>query len=197
MRKEVFAILAIALAFFVFVTPGFSSSSSSDSSANYWHPYPSGIIPGDLVIGHSDSSDWYIPGYWTHIGIIGWYDSNINDWIVIEAYNPIELVSLKDFMKRYDTVAVLRVNTNDAIRQAAVSFAYQQLGKPYDYEIYTKHVYGDKYYCSELVWAAYKAVGGPDIDKNPGWSWTYAYGVAPQEIYDDGDTYTIYYHSDA
>ena len=189
--------MAIALAFFVFATPGFSTSSSSDSSANYWHPYPSGIIPGDIILGHSPSSAWYIPGYWTHAGIIGWYDSNINDWIVIEEYNPVQLTPLKQVMKRYDTVAILRVKTTDNIRQAAVWFADQQLGKPYDYEWYTKHVYGDKYYCSELVWASYMAAGGPNIDANPGWSWKYADGVAPQEIYDDGDTYTIYYHSDA
>lgn len=106
------------------------------------------------------------------------------------------MVLLSDFLKRYDTVAVLRVNTNDVVRQNAVYFAYQQLGKPYDWGgWWTKEVYGDSYYCSELVWAAYKAAGGPDIDANPGWSWKYLDGVAPQEIYDDGDTYVIYYDS--
>ncbi len=191
MRREVIALVLLSVTLFVF-TPAFSSSSSSDGSANYSHPYPTGLIPGDIAIGHSDNTDKIIPGYWTHTGIVGWWDSSRQDWIVIEEYNPVILTPLKDFMKRYDTVAILRVNTNNDVRNAAVLFAYQQLGKPYDYKWYTKHVYGDKYYCSELVWAAYKA-NGVDIDANPGWSWKYANGVAPQEIYDDSDTYTIYY----
>jgi uncharacterized protein YycO len=107
----------------------------------------------------------------------------------------VTLTPLSEFLSRYDTVAVLRVATSDYIRTQAVYLALAQLGKGYDYWWPSKQVYGDSYYCSELVWASYKAVGGPDIDANPGWSWTYAYGVAPQEIYDDSDTYVIYYHS--
>ncbi len=177
------------MGFFVFST-GFASSSGG--GGNYYHPYPQGLIPGDIAVGHSKDIDKYIPGYWTHTGIIGWWDSSINDWIVIEEYNPVILTPLKKFMKRYDAVAILRVKTNNNVRQNAVWFAYQQLGKPYDYKWYTKHVYGSRYYCSELVWASYKWQG-VDIDAHPGWSWKYADGVAPQEIVDDGDTYTIYY----
>ncbi|WP_297506195.1 YiiX/YebB-like N1pC/P60 family cysteine hydrolase [Thermococcus sp.] len=176
------------------------AASSSLGGSDHWHPYPSGIIPGDIVIGHNPLSDLIIPGYWTHTGIIAYYDSNAGDWVVIEAWdNPsaVRMVYLSDFLKRYDTVAVLRVRTTNEIRLAAVNFAFQQLGKPYDWKWWTKEVYGDSYYCSELVWASYKAVGGPDIDAHPGFSWKYLWGVAPQEIYDDGDTYVIYYHSDA
>ena len=194
MRKLV-AILAMLLVFSVGMQPVGASGSGSNS---YYHPYPVGLKPGDIVIGHNPISDLFIPGYWTHTGMIAYYDYSANDWVVVEAWdNPSEvrLVYLSDFLQRYDTVAVLRVSTSDAIRQAAVNFALQQLGKPYDWAWYTKHVYGDKYYCSELVWAAYKAVGGPDIDANPGFTWKYLYGVAPQEVYDDGDTYVIYYDS--
>ncbi len=127
--------------------------------------------------------------------IVG-YSSSIGDWIVVESdKSGVHLSTLTEFLSRYDTVAILRVQTTDNIRLAAVNFALDQLGKPYDYWWPSKQVYGSSYYCSELVWASYKAVGGPDIDANPGWSWTYAYGVAPQEVYDDGDTYVIYYHS--
>ncbi len=174
------------------------AASSSLGSSNYYHPYPTGIVPGDIVIGHNSLSSIIIPGYWTHTGIIAYYDYSANDWVVVEAWdNPSEvrLVYLSDFLKRYDTVAVLRVATSNSVRQAAVQFALQQLGKPYDWHWYSKHVYGDSYYCSELVWASYMAAGGPDIDANPGWSWKYLNGVAPQEIYDDSDTYVIYYDS--
>jgi len=175
-----------------------SASSSSSGSGDYYHPYPTGLVPGDIVIGHNPLTDYIIPGYWTHTGLIAYYDTSIGEWMVIEAtFDGVVLTPLSEFLKRYDTVAVLRVDTTDTVRWNAVAFAYQQLGKPYDYAWYTKEVYGDKYYCSELVWASYMAAGGPDLDANPGWSWTYADGVAPQEIYDDSDTYVIYYDSDS
>ena len=167
------------------------------SGGGYSHPIPSGLKPGDIVLGHSNGfTDWIIPGFWTHAGMIVGYDSSIGDYIVVESTaEGVHLSTLSEFFSRYDTVAVVRVATTDSIRQAAVQFALAQLGKPYDIFWFTKQVYGWSYYCSELVWASYKAVGGPDIDENPGWSWTYAYGVAPQEVYDDGDTYVIYYDS--
>ncbi|WP_297062617.1 YiiX/YebB-like N1pC/P60 family cysteine hydrolase [Thermococcus sp.] len=173
-------------------------SASSSLSQDYSHPYPTGIIPGDIVIGHNPISDLIIPGYWTHTGIIAYYDSSAQDWVVVEAWdNPSEVrtVYLSDFLKRYDTVAVLRVDTTNEVREAAVRFALQQLGKPYDWGWWTKEVYGDSYYCSELVWASYMAAGGPDIDAHPGFYWEYLWGVAPQEIYDDDDTYVVYYDS--
>jgi len=164
--------------------------------SGYSHPYPTGLKPGDIVIGHSPTTDPFIPGYWTHTGIIAYYDSQQGEWMVVEAKaSGVVLTPLSEFLQRYDTVAVLRVSTSDSVRSQAVQFALARLGYGYDYWWPSKHVYGDRYYCSELVWAAYKASGGPDIDENPGWSWTYAYGVAPQEIYDDSDTYVIYYHS--
>ncbi len=170
---------------------------SSSGGGGYTHPYPVGLVPGDLVIGHSPVTDPLIPGYWTHVGIVAYYDPGLGDWVVVEAMPGIgvHLVTLTEFLQRYDTVAVLRVNTSQEVRDAAVAFALQQLGKPYDYAWFTKEVYGDSYYCSELAWAAYKAAGGPDIDANPGWTLKYLDGVAPQEIYDDQDTYVIYYHS--
>ncbi len=187
-------VLAILVATAVF--PALLVASAFGGGSGYYHPYPYWVKPGDIVIGHSSSTDPFIPGYWTHTGIIAYYSYYYGDWIVVEAKaEGVVLTPLSEFLERYDTVAVLRVSTSDNVRYDAVLFALEQVGKPYDFFWLSKQVYGDSYYCSELVWAAYKAAGGPDIDKNPGWSWTYAYGVAPQEIYDDGDTYVIYYHS--
>ncbi len=194
-RKRLYASLLIvgliALLYSASVVQAFSSG------GGYSHPEPTGLKPGDIVLGHSSGIvDWIIPGYWTHAGMIVGYDSSIGDWIVVESNEEgVHLTPLSEFLSRYDTVAVVRVATTDSVRQAAVQFALAQIGKPYDIFWFTKEVYGSSYYCSELVWASYKAVGGPDIDAHPGWSWTYAYGVAPQEIYDDGDTYVIYYDS--
>jgi len=198
MRRE----LSVLIGVLFLLAAGSPVSAFSTSGGGYWHPYPTGLAPGDIVIGHNPLSSIIIPGYWTHVGIIAYYDSNAGDWVVVEAWdNPSEvrLVYLSQFLARYDTVAVLRVDTTSTVRMNAVNFALQQLGKPYDWKWWTKEVYGDSYYCSELVWAAYMAAsnGAVDIDANPGWSWKYLDGVAPQEIYDDSDTYVIYYDSDS
>ena len=94
----------------------------------------------------------------------------------------------------YDVITngeVYRVSTSSTVKNNAVNWAKTQVGKPYDYWLVSKQVYGSSYYCSEQIWAAYKANGGPDIDQNPGWSWTYANGVAPTELADDGNTYYV------
>jgi len=165
-------------------------------SGGYYHPYPHGVIPGDIVIGHDPITSIIIPGYWTHVGLVAYYDSRAKDWVVVEAWaypSGVRLVYLSDFLRRYDTVAILRVYTSDYVRHKAVSFALHQLGKPYDWKWWTKEVYGGSYYCSELVWASYLAAGGPDLDEHPGFYWKYLDGVAPQEIYDDPYTYVIYF----
>lgn len=161
----------------------------------YWHPYPQDIKPGDVIIGHHPVSDYIIPGYWTHAAIIAYYDANTGDWVLVEAtFDGVKLSTVSDFLSRYDAVSIVRVRTTDYVRQYAVYFALNQLGKKYDWGWWTKQVYDDKYYCSELVWAAYKAAGGPDIDQHPGFYWKYLWGVAPQEIYDDDDVFLVYEH---
>ncbi|AMQ18493.1 YiiX/YebB-like N1pC/P60 family cysteine hydrolase [Thermococcus peptonophilus] len=166
----------------------------------YQHPYPTDVRPGDLVYGHSpDLFNAIIPGYWIHVAIVAWYNDTIDDWMVIEAKigKGVIISPLREFLSRYDVVALQRVKTTDEVRQKAVEFAYQQLGKPYNYNYLGKpKVYSDKYYCSQLVWAAYLVASNYQInlDKNDGaFDWKYFYSVAPQEVYDDPMTYTIYY----
>ncbi len=167
----------------------------------YQHPYPTDVRPGDLVYGHSpDLFNAIIPGYWIHVAIVAWYNESIDDWMVIEAKigKGIIITPLSEFLSRYDVVALQRVKVSDEIRLRAVQFAYQQLGKPYNYDYFSKpKVYDDRYYCSQLVWAAYLVASNfqVNLDENDGgWSWKYFYAVAPQEVYDDPMTYTIYYH---
>jgi len=194
-------IVPLSIVLLMLVLPSISvqaASSSSGSGGPYVHPYPSDVRVGDIVIGHgTDTVSQAIPGYWSHVGIVVYYDSKVGDWIVVEATpeRGVSTTTLREFMSRYNDFAVLRVATTDSVRQAAAKFALSQLGKPYDFALWTKQVYGDSYYCSELVWAAYKAANGPDIDANPGFSLKYLWGVAPQEIFDDGDTYVVYRHT--
>ncbi len=193
--KNVIIYIAIVGAVMLIGSP-FATASSFSPSQGYSHPYPSNLEAGDLVFGYTP---WLsiIPGYWTHVGIIKGYNPSIHDWIVIEATPEygIKTTPLREFLQRYPVVAAERVYTSNDIRLGAVQFAKEQIGKPYDWHLWTKHVYGPDYYCSELVWASYLVAGGIDLDEHPGWSWTYAYGVAPQEIFDDGYTYLIYYSS--
>ncbi len=187
--------IALALALLALV-PATTSTTAGIFDFKFYHPYPQDIKPGDIIIGHHPVSDYIIPGYWTHTAIIAYYDPNVGDWALVEATmeHGVTIATVSDFLSRYDAVAILRVETSDYVRQYAVYFALNQLGKKYDWGWWTKQVYDDKYYCSELVWASYKAAGGPDIDKHPGFYWKYLWGVAPQEIYDDGDTYVVYEH---
>ncbi len=106
-------------------------------------------------------------------------------------------ISSIDMVHNTDSAEIVRVSTSSWVRQQAVNWMLTKLGYDYDYKWLTwiggKEVYGSSYYCSELAWAGYKAVGGPDIDQNPGWSWNYGYNVAPQEIADDNNVWTVAY----
>ncbi|MEX2724017.1 MAG: YiiX/YebB-like N1pC/P60 family cysteine hydrolase [Candidatus Freyarchaeota archaeon] len=143
----------------------------------------SGVIVGDKLM----------PGHYSHAAMY------IGNGKMIEAWkNGVRVVDISMIHNANDA-AIYRVSTSSSIKQQAVNWALTKVGLPYDYIWLTyiggKQVNGNSYYCSELVWAAYKAVGGPDIDQNPGWSWTYGYNVAPQELADDGDTYLVAYSS--
>ncbi|AFL94942.1 hypothetical protein CL1_0737 [Thermococcus cleftensis] len=202
MRK--LGIIAVVFLLLGATVPGASAGDLLNyiwDTRTYQHPYPTDVQPGDLVYGHSpDLFNAIIPGYWIHVAIVAWYNESINDWMVIEAKigKGVIISPLSEFLSRYDVVALQRVMVDDATKQRAIQFAYQQLGKPYNYDYISKpDVYDDKYYCSQLVWAAYLVASGftVNLDENDGaWSWTYFYSVAPQEVYDDPMTYTIYKH---
>ena len=146
---------------------------------------------GDVIVTKSWLG-YFMPGGWSHSLIYygyGWcIEANQNGVVWCRA----------SAVRDADTAAIYRVRTSSSIKSAARYFAARQLGKPYDFKWLTwiggKEVYGSSYYCSELAWAGYKAYG-VDIDRNPGWSWTYGYNVAPRELCDDRDTYCVAYSS--
>jgi uncharacterized protein YycO len=67
-------------------------------------------------------------------------------------------------------------------RKDAVRFAIDRLGLPYESPPLTKQLFGDKYYCSELVWAAYYAKFGIDLGQTGGDSF---FPVSPDAIAND------------
>lgn len=182
------------LVLFVFLALQSSAFAFSGGGERYEHPYPADVQVGDVLVGHSPDSDWLIPGYWTHSSLVAYEEGG--EWYVVEGwFSGVRVITLREYLTRYDDVALLRVSAPEGTRTDAVEFALAQMGKPYDFALWTKQVYGGSYYCSELVWASYIAAGGPDVDSHPRFSWKYLWGVAPQEIYDDGDTTQIYRHS--
>ena len=149
------------------------------------------IISAKGVIKIAGIAEWLI-GY-SHSAIY------IGNGKMIEAFDEGVRIASTSMIHNADCARIERVSTSDSRKVAAVNFMKAQLGKPYDFKWTTwiggKEVYGSSYYCSELAWAGYKAKAGVDIDRNTGWSWTYGYNVAPQEIVDDGNTYKISYSS--
>ncbi len=199
MKKIVMlSLIALLFAGFLVNATNVKAISSGDGTNSLSPLYAK---PGDIILTKGSIFDLLVPGYWTHaemyIGYQYRYDPARGYWhwdyyVVHSNKQGVHYSTWADAVWSADEAAIIRVATSDYYRSLAVSFAESKVGYPYDYWWLSKQVLGSSYYCSELVWAAYKYYG-IDIDANPGWSWTYANGVAPQELYDDGDTYLIAY----
>jgi len=143
---------------------------------------------GDLLLC-KDLASW-VPGFWSHVGI---YDKASNT--VIES-RPIEggvwHYPLSDwFFPSRTYVRARRINTSQAVKDAAVAFASAQAGSwsPFDlFSIFIPPFLGMKnqdnsdglgWYCSELIWAAYLcgSNGSVNLDMD-------AFAVSPEEIAD-------------
>lgn len=111
---------------------------------------------GDVISTRTrgELSNLFIPGFWGHVGI---YDGNGK---VIEAttHGVVE-TNLAWFLFGKDYCAVSRPNflTEDQ-KWLAVDYCKRQLGKPYDFSFNTSGI--DKFYCSEIIYHAYKFVLG-------------------------------------
>ncbi len=139
---------------------------------------------GDIILTKGSVFDNLVPGNWTHATMY------IGDGMIIESIEEGVVVRSAEKLHLSDEAGVYRVDVEDEVKEAAVEFALEQVGKPFNMFWVNKRVHGSSYYCSELVWASYK-VNGICIDANPGWSWTYANGVAPAELAEHPDTYLV------
>jgi uncharacterized protein YycO len=64
-----------------------------------------------------------------------------------------------------DAIALRVADASPKVKAKAVQFALEQQGKPYNWSWLKKlHAYSDKYYCSQLVWAAYYEASDHQID---------------------------------
>jgi uncharacterized protein YycO len=86
-----------------------------------------------------------------------------------------------------EVVYGLNVNeTTTAQDAAAANWCYSQIGKPYNYNFFDRDT-RNSFYCSQLVWAAYKDLYGIDLDTS---AWGNA--VYPTELVMSSHTSTIY-----
>lgn len=66
----------------------------------------------------------------------------------------VETVGLHDVYSEYDTMVILRPDpSHKHTIEKAVSYAFAQIGKPYDFDFEKD---AEKFYCSELVYYAFK-----------------------------------------
>jgi uncharacterized protein YycO len=144
------------------------------------------LEPGDILITQGYPA--YFPGAWSHTLLY------IGNGLVIESGFSGVTISDLSIVHEFDACSIIRVDTSRTVKNKAIKEALYRFGKgsqlitsPY---MGYKDPYESLYYCSELIWAAYK-VNGVEIDSNPFWSLLYGFHVAPEEIVNDDDTFLV------
>jgi Uncharacterized distant relative of cell wall-associated hydrolases len=141
----------------------------------------SSLQVGDIIMLHGVIFSVPLPsGYiWEHCAIY------IGNGEIVEAWSPAVRILPVSIINTASDAAIYRVKTTAAIKQAAVNFAIAQVGKSYDFQWLIppggKEIDGSTWYCSELIWAAYKKQG-VELDKYPDYNSKYYYNVAPDEL---------------
>ncbi len=118
---------------------------------------------GDLVFIKSQSEQSKLlklttGSEWTHVGLAF---KNENGWEIIEAVGPVKWTSLYSFVRRSKDLAfnVRRVN-NDFDPEKLKEYTVDKLGRDYDLIFSWDQ---ERWYCTELVWKAFKKVSGDEI----------------------------------
>lgn len=120
--------------------------------------------------GHESIDAWSSPK--TPVRDVMWWPESYNNWCVIRPHKP-------------DGTEL-----TDEERSKAVAFAREAEGCKYNY-MWPKNKVKlpvnkekTKFYCSQLAWASYNFTLGINLDANPGFHPKFAWGVAPQELFD-------------
>ena len=169
------------------LTP-YSCSGEIENSGDYLPLSFLSLRPGDLLLCRSPGS--VVPGFWTHVGMY------VGGGEVVEALPKpgVTKTLVADWNCPTKTcVEALRVKTTGEIRNKAVSFALDQINKPYDWCWWQKDADGEAWYCSELVWAVYLKASDGTINIEYGPDIT---GITPTEIDLDDDTEMIGEHKE-
>lgn len=128
-----------------------------------------GLKEGDLLLQNLDCgplcdaiesvTDGFDGHDFSHIGLVTFKDGTQNAYVIEAVGSNVRLTRMDSFMARTtNKVYVARVNPKyAALIPTAVAYAKMQLGVPYD----DAFIYdNDKYYCSELIYDAFKSANG-------------------------------------
>ncbi|MHA1642355.1 MAG: YiiX/YebB-like N1pC/P60 family cysteine hydrolase [Promethearchaeota archaeon] len=155
------------------------------------------VQPGELIWDR-DNHEWMAPG--TPYVIHSTKSSNAGNGLGYSTFEEAVNNHAEDVL----ILRVLKPNgqlLSASERQAVVDWAKSRLeggtdgypvGPDYDINWFSKDVYGENYYCSELVWAAYMAVLGIDLDSETS---TFDIGVSPDDLWHSQYTSVIAYES--
>ncbi len=124
-------------------------------------PYQNGdMIFQTTIAGQGKAIQLATHSKYTHIGII--FKEN-NEWMVYEAVQPVQKISLKSFIERGDNkkYVIKRLANDSLLKTDSVitnmkNYLTAQLDKNYDMYFNWKD---DELYCSELVWKCYQTIG--------------------------------------
>ena len=188
MKKSVLFLTAAIIIFFLIPATVYINTSISrkDYDSSYTLIKVEELEPGDIIFRRSTWMSGFIPGYWSHTAIFDGYENGIP--YVVESSSEddgiVRRISLQDYVDGKLHVMAGKVKANNTIKMNALKFAREKIGEAYfNYNYLSKGVGGTHYYCSEFVWASYFSQG-VDLDSNPDFNFRYAWGVAPQEIFD-------------
>lgn len=106
---------------------------------------------------------------------------------VVESLTGGVVTGRNDWQTTRDTCyGVTTHGTTSAQDSQAASWCYNQIGKPYNFNYPDKWT-RSRFYCSQLVYAAYKDLFNIDLD-----TLAYLSAVHPMELVNTSKTYTIY-----
>jgi uncharacterized protein YycO len=170
------------------------------------------LEPGDILefypmdppelVGLCNSLEKILLHPWGH----HWGGCNmyVGDGKLVHGYFPACREEPYEVIHTATDAAVYRVKTTDDIKKRAVEWIKTKVGVPYNYDWILliplcypmcKHVEGNAYYCSEIVWAAYKQAG-IDLNPYPGFytgRHLQGYAISPQGIADSDKVELVAY----
>lgn len=158
--------------------------------AAHYHAIRYKIKPGTVLLSRIEGefSSMVIPGFWTHVGIVG------DNLTVIEAAtHGVKETDLIDFMLKKDHVCALDPLFADSEQMIkAMLKIKEQIGKPYDFSMNQSDI--KSFYCSELVYFGYREA----VDQSPFTLRTTLgrHTVTPQDFFDAKAKFKQVWHSD-
>ena len=193
-KRKIIAINIILLFTLMSIVPSIGGSFEKISPLSFIKTndeikVPDCVEAGDILIldprGYDESIAWKVPGPYNEHGVL--YVGN-NYFIGADSKKGVVKQNYTHFYIRAKNLDFMRIKSaNLSQKQAAIDWAYDRIGAPYqktlippwfDLKIANPdfpNPTANKWYCMELVWAAYYNQG-IDIDS---YGWSHPFGVLP------------------